>query len=65
MPVDQRNMAAITTTLLAEVLALVQKGELSFTVQDSTDLPPHENYIEATRTHSRSVTLGGENSMAM
>ena len=40
------------------LLALVQKGELNFTVQESTDLPPRENYIEATRVHSHSVTLG-------
>jgi hypothetical protein len=58
MPVDRRNVAAIAAALPAELLALVQKGELSFTVQDSTDLPPREDYIEATRAHSRSVTLG-------
>jgi hypothetical protein len=58
MQVDQRNVAGIAAALPVELLALMQKGELSFTVQDSTDLPPRENYIEATRVHSRSVTLG-------
>lgn len=58
MQVGQHNVAAVAAALPAELLALVQKGELSFTVQDSTDLPPPEDYIEATRMHSRSVTLG-------
>lgn len=58
MPVDQHNVAAVAAALPAELLALVQKGELSFIVQDSTDLPPPEDYIEATCVHSRSVTLG-------
>lgn len=61
MRVDQNTAQQVAAVLPAEILALVQKGELTFTVQDTTDLPPSEAYIEATLRHYHNVEIeGGE-----
>lgn len=41
-----------------EILDKVKTGELTFTVQETTDLPVSEAYIEATRQHAEQVRLG-------
>jgi hypothetical protein len=41
-----------------EILDRVKAGELSFAVQETTDLPVSEEYIQATKQHAGRVKLG-------
>lgn len=41
-----------------EILERIQQGEFSFSVQETTDLPVSEAYIEATKQHADQVRIG-------
>jgi hypothetical protein len=43
-----------------EVLKVIQAGDLEITVQETTDVPVREEYIEATITNSQKVTLSSD-----
>ena len=43
-----------------EILERVKAGEFSFTVQETTDLPVNEAYIEATKKHAEQVKIGAD-----
>lgn len=45
--------------LPAEVLHLLAEGEFPITVQETTDLPPRQAYLEATLRHALGVSLNG------
>jgi len=59
MRVDQSTAQQVATALPTEIRALVEKGELTFRVQDTTDLPPSEEYVDATRQHYHKVEIEG------
>ena len=43
-----------------EILARVKLGELAFTIQETTDLPVSEAYINATKQHAEHVKIGAD-----
>jgi len=59
MWVDQSTAQQVAAALPTEIRALVEKGELTFSVQDTTDLPPSEEYVDATRQHYHKVEIEG------
>ena len=50
--------------LSEEVLRLVSAGDLSITIQETTNLPPRPAYLEATLQHSHSIGLNGGGTLA-
>lgn len=46
--------------LPSEILERVRRGEFSFTVAETTDLPVSKEYIEATRLHAGEVRLSSD-----
>jgi hypothetical protein len=56
---DDKNYQLAEHLLPAEVLRLVQAGDFTITVQETTDLPPRDSYITATRERSLGVSLDG------
>ncbi|MCS6926343.1 MAG: DUF1329 domain-containing protein [Candidatus Binatia bacterium] len=53
------NAQLAREVLPAEVLQLLSTGEFSVTVQETTDLPPRQAYLEATLRHAAGVALNG------
>lgn len=47
-----------------EILERIKAGEFSFTVQETTDLPVSEAYIDATKQYAEQVTIGGDGELA-
>jgi len=47
-----------------EILDRVKAGEFAFTVQETTDLPVSEAYIEATKRHAEQVKIGADGELA-
>jgi Protein of unknown function (DUF1329) len=43
-----------------EILEKIKAGEFAFTVQETTNLPVSEAYIEATRQHAEQVKIGAD-----
>ena len=58
--VSQDSWQAAQDYLPAEILDKIKAGELAFEVQETTDLPVSEAYIEATRQHAEQVTFGAD-----
>jgi hypothetical protein len=54
---DQTNAPLATAVLPAEVLRLLTAGDFSIVIQNTTDLPLRQTYIDATLQHAQSVTL--------
>jgi len=58
--VSQTSWEAAAGYLPEEILARVKLGELAFTIQETTDLPVSEAYINATKQHAEHVKIGAE-----
>jgi len=58
MKINADNAPVAAAVLPPEVLKVVQAGELEISVQDTTDVPLREEYINATLTHAPGVTIG-------
>lgn len=59
LTIDQHNWQVAESVLPAEVLRLVQAGDFTITVQETTDLPARAPYIAATAEHFPGVSLDG------
>jgi hypothetical protein len=57
MVIDAHSSARAAHLLPAEVLRLIQAGDFTITVQETTDLPPRDSYIAATVERSLGVSL--------
>jgi Protein of unknown function (DUF1329) len=57
MIIDQHNWQVAEQLLPAEVLHLIQQGDFTITVQETTDLPLRETYITATTEQFAGVSL--------
>lgn len=47
-----------------EILDRIRAGEFAFTIQETTDLPVGEAYIEATKQHAEQVKIGADGELA-
>lgn len=56
--ISQESWAAAKEYLPLEILERVKGGEFSFVVQETTDLPVSDAYIETTRRHAEQVKIG-------
>ncbi len=59
MTIDQHNWQVAERLLPPEILHLVQVGDFTISVQDTTDLPARASYITATAEHFPGVSLDG------
>ncbi|MGE0821483.1 MAG: DUF1329 domain-containing protein [Candidatus Binatia bacterium] len=59
MTIGQQNWQVAEKVLPTEVLQRVRAGDFTITVQETTDLPPREAYIEATVAKAETVSLDG------
>lgn len=57
MRIDQTNFQVAQEVLPPEILKYLQAGDFAITVQETTDLPPREEYINATLEHYAQVEL--------
>src|ERR1041385_6473945 len=55
--IDQHAWQAAEQLLPSEILQLVQNGDFTLTVQETTDLPARASYIAATAGHFPGVAL--------
>ena len=55
---------AAESYLPAEILDKIKAGEFAFSVQETTDLPVSEAYIEATRQHAGQVQIGDDGELS-
>ncbi|MCS6924272.1 MAG: DUF1329 domain-containing protein [Candidatus Binatia bacterium] len=58
MTIDATNAHVAAPVLPAELLTHLQAGDFAITVQDTTDMPLRDEYIQATVAHSAHVELG-------
>lgn len=58
--VSKDSWEAAKDYLPPEILDKVKAGEFQFTVQETTDLPVSEAYIEATKTNTEQVKIGAD-----
>lgn len=58
--VSKDSWEAAQSYLPPEILDKVKAGELAFAVQDTTDLPVSEAYIEATKKHAEQVKISAD-----
>jgi hypothetical protein len=59
MTIDQSNWQAAERFLPQEILHLVQAGDFTITVQETTDFPVRSAYLAATEAHAPEVKLDG------
>ena len=60
LKIDQTNAQTVAAVLPAELLTYLSAGEFSFTIQQTTDLPVRQAYIDATLAHHDGVVVGRE-----
>jgi hypothetical protein len=58
MKIEQTNYQAAAAVLPSEILKYLQAGDFTITVQETTDMPLREAYLQATLTYSAQVELG-------
>jgi hypothetical protein len=58
--ISKDSWEAAKDYLPPEILARVKAGEVAFTIQETTDLPVSEAYIDATKQHAEQVTISGD-----
>jgi hypothetical protein len=58
MTIDQTNFQVAQEVLPPEILKYVQAGDFVITVQQTTDMPPREEYLNATLEHYGKAGLG-------
>jgi hypothetical protein len=56
---SSHNVQLAREVLPAEVVQLLEAGDLPLTIQETTDLPPRPSYLDATLQYSQHVTLNG------
>ena len=61
---SQANANLAKEVLPDEVLHLLTSGDFTITIQETTDLPLRQSYIDATIQHSYSVSLNGGDTLA-
>lgn len=59
MTIDRQNWQVAEQLLPLEILHLIQQGDFTITVQETTDLPLRETYIAATLEQFAGVALDG------
>ena len=62
--VSKDTLDAAKEYLPPEILDKIQAGEFQFSVQDTTDLPVSEAYIEATKKYAEQVKLSADGELA-
>ncbi|HXG20962.1 MAG TPA: DUF1329 domain-containing protein [Methylomirabilota bacterium] len=63
MMINASNAQAAAAVLPPEVLKVVAAGDLELTIQETTDVPVREEYINATLAYSQSATLGPDGAL--
>jgi hypothetical protein len=63
MTINQNNAQAAAAVLPTEVLKVIQAGDLTFTVQETTDIPVREEYINATLASAAQATIGPDGTL--
>src|SRR2546421_7871030 len=58
--ISKNSWEAAQNYLPPEILDRIKAGELAFTVQETTDLPVEEAYIEATKKYAEQVRVTAE-----
>ncbi|HEV8716297.1 MAG TPA: DUF1329 domain-containing protein [Candidatus Binatia bacterium] len=58
--ISKDSWEAAKDYLPAEILEAIKAGEFAFTVQETTNLPVSEAYIEATKQHAERVRIGAD-----
>lgn len=61
--VARANAQLAKDALPAEVLQLVEAGDVELPIQETTDLPPRTSYLDATRQHAQGVSLNGDKAL--
>jgi uncharacterized protein DUF1329 len=56
--ISKDSWEAATSYLPSEILDKIKAGELTFTIQETTDLPVSEEYIQATKQYAAQTKLG-------
>ncbi len=59
MTIGQQNWQVAEKVLPAEILRVLQAGDFTITVQETTDLPAREAYVSATEQYASAVSLDG------
>src|SRR2546428_12097598 len=57
MTIDKTNYQVASAVLPSEILKYLQAGDFTITVQETTDMPLRQEYIQATLAHSPHVEL--------
>jgi hypothetical protein len=60
---SQTNAQRAREVLPAEVVQLLTAGNLEITLQETTDLPPRQSYLDATLRYSQGVSLNGNGTL--
>ena len=60
LTVDSTNAQVVSAVLPPELLTYVAAGDFSFTIQQTTDFPTRQAFIDATLAHSDGVVVGRE-----
>jgi hypothetical protein len=58
MTIDKTNYQVANTVLPPEILRYLQAGDFTITVQETTDMPLRQEYIQVTLAHSPHVEVG-------
>jgi hypothetical protein len=58
--ISKDSWEAAKDYLPPEILDKIKAGEFSFSIQETTDLPVNEAYIEATKKHAGQVKIGAD-----
>lgn len=59
MTIGQQNWQVAEKVLPVEILRILQAGDFTLAVQETTDLPVREAYVTATEQHANAVSLDG------
>jgi len=60
LKVDSTNAQIVSPVLPAELMTYLAAGDFSFTIQQTTDLPIRQAFIDATLAHHQGVVVGRE-----
>ena len=60
LKVDSTNAQIVSPVLPAELMTYLAAGDFSFTIQQTTDLPIRQAFLDATLAHHQGVVVGRE-----
>ena len=60
LKVDSTNAQVVSSVLPAELLNYLSAGDFAFTIQQTTDFPTRQAFIDATLSHHQGVVVGRE-----